>query len=151
MQKNVKILAIASEGGHWIQLRRLEPIFINHNTIFVKAGCNNAQEVNNEYRIKDINAQSITIPIFFSYMIRAAKIIRKENPTVLISTGALPGLFFVIVGRLFLKKTIWIDSIANSDELSASGKAAKYLAHLCLTQWEHLADNKNVKYIGSVL
>jgi UDP-N-acetylglucosamine:LPS N-acetylglucosamine transferase len=75
---------------------------------------------------------------------------QKEKPTVIITTGALPGLITIFLGRLFGIKTIWLDSIANSEKISMSGVIASYLAHNCFTQWESLAGER-IKFIGRVI
>ena len=70
-------------------------------------------------------------------------------PDIVITTGAAPGLLGLVLGKLFFKKTIWIDSVANAEELSLSGKISRKFADIVLTQWEQLADDK-VQYKGSV-
>jgi hypothetical protein len=74
-----------------------------------------------------------------------------EKPDVVISTGAAPGYFAIRIGRLLRMRTIWIDSIANADELSMSGAKAGAFADLWLTQWPHLASQNGPKYLGNVL
>jgi hypothetical protein len=49
------------------------------------------------------------------------------------------------------KKAIWIDSVANVEKLSMSGKLAGHIATLWLTQWEHLAKPKGPHYGGAIL
>jgi UDP-N-acetylglucosamine:LPS N-acetylglucosamine transferase len=73
------------------------------------------------------------------------------RPEVVISTGAAPGFFAILFGKLLGAKTIWVDSIANADELSVAGKKVKPWADLWLTQWEHLQSDKGPKYYGSIL
>jgi hypothetical protein len=68
-----------------------------------------------------------------------------------ISTGAAPGLFGVAIGSLLGARTIWVDSIANGEELSLSGHRARRFADLWLTQWPHLASKDGPFYRGSVL
>ena len=61
-------------------------------------------------------------------------------------------LFFgVFFGRLLGARTIWVDSIANADELSLSGRKAGRFAHLWLTQWPELARAQGPHYQGAVL
>jgi len=80
-----------------------------------------------------------------------ARIVLGVRPCVVVSTGALPGLMALLVGRAMRAHTVWIDSVANAEELSLSGKAARRIAHLCLTQWEHLAAETGATFRGSVL
>lgn len=83
--------------------------------------------------------------------IAALRLIARQRPDRIISTGAAPGFFCILWGRIFGAKTLWIDSIANAEELSLSGRLASRFAHLCLTQWEHLADGKRIQFAGAVL
>ena len=48
-------------------------------------------------------------------------------------------------------RTLWIDSVANGEELSMCGKLSKRFAHQCWTQWEHLAGPDRPRYHGAVL
>lgn len=75
----------------------------------------------------------------------------RKRPDVVISTGAAPGYFAIWFGRLLGAQTIWVDSIANAEELSLSGQKAGSVAHLWLTQWSHLAREKGPLYRGGVL
>ena len=84
-------------------------------------------------------------------LMSAGWLVMRARAQVVISTGAAPGLFCILWGRLSGARTLWIDSIANADELSLSGRLAKRIAHQCLTQWEHLADEPKVLYRGAVL
>ena len=82
---------------------------------------------------------------------KALWVVIKHRPKVVLSTGAAPGYFCLLAGRLTGARTLWIDSVANAEELSMCGKLSRRTAHECITQWEHLADDKNVKYRGAVL
>ena len=81
----------------------------------------------------------------------ALRIVLKHRPDVVISTGAAPGFFCILAGRLTGARTLWVDSVANGEQLSMCGKLSKRTAHECLTQWEALADEPRVKYRGAVL
>ncbi len=78
------------------------------------------------------------------------RLIAVERPDVIVSTGALPGYFSVAFGKTMRANTIWVDSVANAEELSMSGQRAGSKADLWLTQWEHLARPGGPAYFGSV-
>lgn len=84
-------------------------------------------------------------------LVASFRLVWREKPRAIITTGALPGLFCVIAGRLMGASTIWVDSIANSDEPSLSGRLARPFASLWLTQWPHLADGAAMQYRGALL
>lgn len=147
---NKKILAVSSPGGHWVQLCRLVPSFDSCSVVY--AGVyTRPTELNSDavyYQIGDVSRDTmLKIPKVSSTII---KIIRNEKPNFIITTGALPGLLTLFIGKLFGIKTIWLDSIANSESISASGRLASYIADDCFTQWPNLTTSK-IKYIGRVV
>lgn len=79
------------------------------------------------------------------------RVIVRERPDIVISTGAAPGYLALRIGRLLGARTVWIDSIANVDELSMSGRLALSIADLTLTQWSHLARPNGPVFVGSVI
>lgn len=83
--------------------------------------------------------------------LRLLWIILRERPDVVISTGAAPGYFALRLARLVRARTIWVDSMANVEQLSMSGEKIGRHADLWLTQWAHLARPDGPHYAGSVL
>ena len=146
----MKILAVSSIGGHWIQLLRLMPAFEGSEVEFMttKQNFSTMVEGNKFYSIPDGNRWNKygLVKCFF----RILSIVRKSKPDVIITTGAAPGLIALFIGKLFGIKTIWVDSIANCEQISMSGKIATKVADIVYTQWEHLADSK-IKFRGNVL
>jgi len=85
-------------------------------------------------------------------LFRCLRIIRQERPDVIVSTGAAPGLLMCLVGKLSGSKVAWIDSIANVERLSLSGRMVRPFADLFLTQWPELSEPRgNVEYVGAVI
>lgn len=82
---------------------------------------------------------------------QVAVVLIKSRPDVIISTGAAVGLAAILWGKVIGAKTIWVDSIANAEELSGSGAKVGRFADVWLTQWEHLARPDGPQYWGSVL
>lgn len=82
---------------------------------------------------------------------RAWRLVWDVRPDVVITTGALPGLLVLLFGRLAGARTIWLDSLANSEKLSMSGRWAKVIASRWLTQWPQLAGKNGPDYEGALL
>ena len=82
---------------------------------------------------------------------RLGSIVWKERPDIVVSTGAAPGYIALRLGRLLGARTVWLDSIANVEQLSMSGSWVGHSADLWLTQWPHLARPEGPHYAGSVL
>jgi hypothetical protein len=152
MSRPPKILALSSGGGHWVQMLRLRPAFEGCEVVFatVKEG----------YREDVADAEFRVVPDSnrwnkFALVKTALAILLllwRERPDVVISTGAAPGYFAIRLGGLMGARTVWVDSVANAEELSLSGEKAGGCADLWLTQWPHLAEgDKRLRYLGSVL
>lgn len=151
-----RVLALSSGGGHWVQLLRLCPAFKGFDTTYATVSKSYQSEIDVDF---DVNVKFRTIidanrdtkfKMLLSFFSIAWTILQVW-PTTIISTGAAPGFFAILIGRLLNRKTIWVDSIANAEELSMSGqKAGKYATHW-LTQWEHLAKPEGPHYYGNVL
>lgn len=152
LEKSKKVLAIASGGGHWVQLLRLAPAFENCSVIFATTKANYECDVEpgSDFRVvPDCNRWEKWKLVKAAFVI--FKLIITESPDVVISTGAAPGFFAIRIAKFMGKKTIWVDSIANAEEMSMSGQKAKKHSDLWLTQWEHLSSAKGPAFCGNVL
>jgi UDP-N-acetylglucosamine:LPS N-acetylglucosamine transferase len=145
-----KVIAVASIGGHWVQLLRIaRPMEEHSDMIYVSTHpkCATMIEGQKFYQTTDFSRSDAwkLIPSFF----KTVRLLLKEKPDAIITTGAAPGLVFLLVGKLLGIKTIWIDSIANAEHLSASGRIASRFASRTYTQWKDLATGK-IYYAGNV-
>ena len=84
-------------------------------------------------------------------MAQVCWIVLRERPDVVVSTGAAPGVVALRLGKWLGAKTIWLDSIANVEQMSMSGQRVRHFADLWLTQWSHLAREDGPRYVGEVL
>lgn len=147
-----KVLAISSGGGHWVQLLRLRPAFANCRVVYatVKEGYRANLEPGAEFRLIPESNRWNKLGLLRA-LVTILRLIWRERPDVVISTGASPGYFAIRIGNLLGARTVWVDSIANGEELSLSGQRAGPHATLWLTQWSHLARESGPHYRGSVL
>lgn len=145
--KKKKILAVASQGGHAIQLMRLKPVFDKHDTSYVSSqqreGMTQFTRVVDANRNAKLRLLLLVLQMFW--------IVIRKRPDLVISTGAAPGYFALLWGKLLGAKTIWLDSIANAEELSMSGERAGRFADLWLTQWPEVARKNGPNFGGRVL
>ncbi len=146
-----KVLAVASGGGHWEQMMLLRPVLDQYDVSFATTEADVATQhgITSVDTLPDCNQNQPIKSLLCGFM--AARLVIKHRPHIVLSTGAAPGFFCLMAGRLIGAKTLWIDSVANGEQLSMCGKLSKRFAHQCLTQWPELADDKSVKYRGAVL
>jgi len=158
--KAPKVLAIASSGGHFVQLLRLMPAF---------EGCKVTVASTDPALVSEVVAQAdrlqMSAPAFrvvtdanrwqklklIKSLFGIGRLVFGLRPDVVITTGAAPGYFALRLGRLAGARTIWLDSIANAEGLSLSGRKAGRHADLWLTQWPELARPDGPRYEGAVL
>jgi len=146
----MKVLCISSSGGHWIQLQR---IFTKLNFSDVRI-CSTYNHIEDDfsgfkyYQVTDFSRDDLyKIAKVFTEVV---SIERNFSPDLIITTGAAPGLVACLFWSILRRKTIWVDSIANSEKVSMSGRIAKYFCSEVLTQWKHLESGK-VRYVGRIL
>lgn len=145
-----RILAIASGGGHFVQLLRLRPAWEGHDVTYATVHAASAAEVAPAplLTFRDVSrADWWRLPLT---LWDVAGILIRVRPQVIVTTGALPPLAALLLARPFGVRTLWIDSIANSEQLSGSGSFATRIAGAVVTQWAHLT-RRGVDHWGSVL
>jgi UDP-N-acetylglucosamine:LPS N-acetylglucosamine transferase len=146
----MKVIAIASVGGHWVELQRLMPAFSGMELVFISTRASLAHTVSGHkfYSIPDANRWNKFKLILV--LMKVFKVIYNEKPDVIISTGAAPGLMGLAVGKMLRIKTIWVDTIASASKLSLSGRIARKFVDRIYTQWPGLA-SEDIIYAGNVL
>lgn len=145
-----KILAVASIGGHWVQLLRIaKPLERNYEVVYMSTHpkCKSMVGNHNFHTIMDFSRWNAwkMVPASFNILF----FLLKEHPDAIITTGAAPGLLSIILGRMIGIKTIWIDSVANVQTMSGCGKLARKFANYVYTQWPGLA-TAQVHYVGNI-
>lgn len=151
-ERKKRVLLIASGGGHWVQLRRLAPAFAEFEVAYVSVFEDYADDVPGcrFYAVEDVTR--LSLPKLVKLIPQYVRILVREKPDVIVTTGSAPGMVGLAVARATTRaKTVWIDSIANCERLSSSGKLARFFAHEWLTQWPALATPGGPRYWGAVL
>lgn len=146
-----KVLAVSSGGGHWIELRRIRAAFAGCDVVYVSTGAAADADLDGPYhRVRDVTRRNgLGLAVTAWQLLR---ILARERPDVVVTTGAAPGFVALAAAKLLLRsRTIWIDSIASAETLSLSGRLARPVADVRLVQWPHLARPGGPQYWGAVL
>jgi len=146
-----KVLLISSSGGHWKQLRRIESAFEGFNKCYATTNSSYSEFVPNEkfYSLPDASRWNKFRLIWQA--VNVLWLLIRTRPNVVVTTGASVGFFAIFFAKKMYMKTIWLDSIANAEEMSLSGLKVEDYADLWLTQWEHLEKPKGPYFYGAVL
>ena len=134
------MLLVSSSGGHWTELRRLAPAFDPFERVWCSVLPEMAREVAPDRFLLVPDASRWNKLRLLWSAVRVALVLLRVRPDVVISTGAAPGFFAISLARLVGARTVWVDSIANAEELSLSGQKASRIATLTLTQWPELGE-----------
>jgi len=129
---------------------RLRPAFEGHDVAYLTTEPGHRDEVGSARFYTAVDANRWERLKLVRSALKILFVLLRERPDVVISTGAAPGYIALRASKLVGARTVWVDSIANAEELSLSGRMASTKADLCLTQWAHLAGGR-VDYEGSVL
>lgn len=152
-RKKLRICLAASAGGHTNQLLKMEKGWREHETFWITTSdvvAEKLQKYGKCYVVRECNRQ---MPLkVIALLMRCLKVILSERPDVVISTGAAVGCIMCFLGKLLGAKVIWVDSIANVERISLSGRMVRHIADLFLVQWSELTWRySNVEYAGAVI
>jgi UDP-N-acetylglucosamine:LPS N-acetylglucosamine transferase len=149
--RKTRILAVASGGGHWVQLLRLRPAFAGRTVVYVTVDRSYRADVGTAPMHVVNDATRWSKWSLLKLAARMAWIVLRRRPDVVVTTGAAPGYFAVMFGKLAGARTAWVDSMANVEELSLAGRKAGRWADRWLTQWPAVAGPEGPEYRGAVL
>ena len=149
--KKKRILAVASGGGHWVQLLRLRPAFDGCDVAYVTVQASYADEVKGSRFYMVTDATRWSRRDLLRMIAEIVWIVLRERPDVVVSTGAAPGVAALRLGKWLGARTVWLDSIANVEQMSLSGKRVRGFADLWLSQWPDVATTDGASFKGTVL
>src|SRR4051794_23145824 len=147
-----RILAVASAGGHWVQLARLSEAFVDSDTLYVTTVAGEIAPSGDRPVAKISDASRNEPWRVMLTALQLAALMLRFRPDAVITTGAAPGYIALRLARLRGCRTVWLDSVANAEEISMSARLARPYADLWLTQWEELGRaTPGLEYWGQVL
>jgi hypothetical protein len=155
---DVKLLVAASAGGHANDLSalldRAEALWPARPSVYVTTAEVRADRFRNMgMRVYVVREADRRTPISAAVAaFQTLRVIWRERPDAIVTTGAMPMAIMCVWGRLAGAKIAWIDCLSQVDTLSLSGRVTRRLAHLTLTQWPEVATRfRRVEYAGEVL
>ena len=132
----VKICIISSCGGHLTQARMLLPAYAKYEHFYV---------LNERITLPaDMQGRTYFIRhserdiLFFANLWEAWRILRRERPDLILSTGAGPAVPFALIGNLLRVPTVFVEDINRISKPSLSGRITYYLAKRFFYQWQAL-------------
>jgi len=141
----MKVLFIASTGGHLTELLQLAPMFQEYDYHVITEKTKSTLSLKERfpgrvsYLIFGTKDHMWTYP--FKFIVNCFKsmvLYCRIRPKYIVTTGTHTAVPICYFGKLFGSKIIFIETIANTKTKTLSGKMIYPIANLFIVQWESL-------------
>ncbi len=134
----MKICLVCSSGGHLIQLHNLSSWWGKHERFWVTFDKPDAISLLKREKVyfayQPLNRRNIMNHIRNTWL--AFKILLKERPSLVISTGAAVAVPFFYGGKLLGAKLIYLEVYDRIDAATLTGRLLYPITDKFLVQWE---------------
>ena len=156
MKKSKKILFISSTGGHLSELLRLSPMFDKYEYYIVTEQKSANLDLEEKYKghvsflSYGTKKDKFTYPFRLIYnAFKRLKIFLKFRTDVIITTGTHTAGAMCIIGKIFKRRVIYIETLANIKTKTQTGRILYHVADLFVVQWEEMLKiYPKAKYFG---
>ena len=135
----MKVCLVGSSGGHLTHLYMLKPFWEDKERFWVTFDKEDARSLLQEekmypcYYPSNRNIKALIINTF-----KAIKILSKEKPDLIISSGAAVAVPFFYIGKIIGAKTIYIEVFDRIDKPTLSGKMVYPVTDRFIVEWEEM-------------
>lgn len=140
-----KVLFISSTGGHLDELMQLSPLFEKYDYKIVTEKDKSNENLKRKYGSKlyflPYGTRAKIFSYIFRYLFLCVKTIYlyfKIRPKVIVTTGTHTAGPMCYFGKIFGSKIIYIETFANVNKKTATGKLIYPIADLFIVQWEEM-------------
>ncbi len=149
----MKVCLVCSSGGHFCELYSLCEAWEHLDRFWVtfksQDTCDVLRKEKNYFAFSPTNR---SLKNLIRNLFLARRVLSRENPQVILSTGAGVCVPFFLIARLQGIKTVYIESLARIHELSLTGRLVYPFTDEFIVQWPELAERyRRAKYKGQVL
>ena len=144
-EKRKKVLFISSTGGHLDELMQLSPLFEKYDYYVITEKDKSNKYLKEKYGEKMYFLPYSTRAKIFTYIFKYFYICLKTiylfvriKPKVIVTTGTHTAGPMCIIGKLFRSKIIYIETFANTNKKTMTGKLIYPIADLFIVQWEEM-------------
>ena len=140
-----KVMFISSMGGHFTEMMQLKELFKNYEYKIITEKHKSTINLKSRYKSKiDYllagNKDHILKYIFvLPYnVIKSFNLFLKFKPDVIVTTGAHTCVAMCYIAKIFRKKVIYIESFANIETKTLTGRLIYPIADKFIVQWESM-------------
>lgn len=135
----MKICFACSSGGHLAQLYMLKPFWQDKDRVWVTFDKEDARSLlEGETLIPCCYPTNRSLKALIRNTCLAWKVLRKEKPDLIISSGAAVAVPFFYLAKLRKIKTVYIEIIDRIDKPTLTGRLVYPVADRMIVQWEEM-------------
>lgn len=139
MNKKLKICLVGSSGGHLTHLYMLKPFWREKEHFWVTFDKEDARSLlENEKMYSCYYPTNRNLKNLIKNTFLAIKILYKEKPNLIISSGAAVAVPFFWLGKLMGAKTIYIEVFDRINKPTLTGKLVYLVTDKFIVQWEEM-------------
>lgn len=136
---NLKVCFVTSSGGHLTHLMQLKEWWKDKDRFWVTFNKEDSRSIlENEKKYWCYFPTNRNIKNLIKNTFLAIKILRKEKPDLIISTGAAPAIPFFYLGKLFGAKLIYIEVFDRIDKYTVTGKIVYPITDKFIVEWDEM-------------
>jgi UDP-N-acetylglucosamine:LPS N-acetylglucosamine transferase len=149
----LKIALVCSSGGHLFELLSLRPFWQEHDRFWVTfPGADTRFHLSDERVMWAFYPTNRNLKNFVRNFFLALRLLGREKPDLVLSTGAGVSVPFIYAGRLKGIPCLYLESLARVRTLSLSARLVYPFANALLVQWPELAEKyRKAQYRGQVI
>ena len=127
----MNICIVCSAGGHLTEILLVKEAYNKYNKFFITFKRENSIELAKKEKVYFVEDPERNFKNFIKCALQTLKILLKERPRVLISTGAGVAVPACFLGKFLLKsKIIFIESFCRINKASLSGRIIYHISDL---------------------
>ncbi len=139
MKKEIKVCLVSSSGGHLTHMYMLKPFWQDKERFWVTFDKEDARSLlKGETMYPCYYPSNRSIKALIINTFRAFKVLRKERPDLIISSGAACAVPFFYVGKLYGAKLIYIEVFDRIDSSTLTGKLVYPITDRFIVEWEEM-------------
>lgn len=132
----VRVLLVCSTGGHLAQLHRLESWWSTHDRVWVTFQKADAESLlEGERVIWAHHPTTRNIPNLLRNLVLAWRVLRTEQPDVIVSDGAGVAVPFFWLARRKQCRTVYLEVFDRVESPTLTGRLCRPFTDLFLVQW----------------
>lgn len=148
----MKIALPSSAGGHLTELMQIKGALGAHDRFFITARRKDTEDLARKERVYFVEDTGRSPLGLVKNIVSSLRIMTKERPDVIITTGAGAAIPSSIIGKILGAKLVYIESYCRTKSRSWSGTLLYPFADIFLVQWPSMTGKygKKTQYWGGV-